>query len=591
MKQVHSIKPRKLKRKPKGSTPDRKSFLSRLADTVDNAIGFFSPKWSLHRKASRQLHGIVSQRLDALNSSFRKTGGSSYDGAANDRVRGERWLASEVSPDAGLEEDIEDLQVRCDDLYRNNTIYHAAIESRVSHEVGVGITPQARVRAAGNISDVQAKAINEYIESSLEAWSSRGVDGQRRNSLYQMQRIATRSYANYGEIFALLGDRVAPEGGFPMTVDIVNPARISTPPEKAGDPLVRMGIQYNEAGDILGYWMRTTHPDEVGIYFEYRWTYVPRYDSLGHLRMAHVFDEIFPGQTRGIPWLHAAMTRIKDLDDFFEAELVAKQIEACFGLIFTNPENATLSPYEIAEANSTEDRNGHRLEDLEPGIIHYANAGEEVKTVDPQRPGASFAPFVELALRSISAAGNYPYELIAKNFFRTTFSSGQLAMIDGSYGFNLRNSTLKEQLLDPVYCRFVYELVFLNELGGNVDLLEFQSQPHLYERHNWQPQGRKFLNPRDETQAAVDSLEADITTLADIYAEQGHDASEKLAQRHQEKLKQIEDDVALRQHQWELEEAAGLPHKEEMGGTPDEEQNGEESQQASQDAAEEANVD
>ena len=57
----------------------------------------------------------------------------------------------------------------------------------------------------------------------------------------------------------------------------------------------------------------------------------------------HVFEKQFPGQTRGIPWLAAALDRIKDLDDWFEAELIAKQVEACFGLVFTGGEDSGLA--------------------------------------------------------------------------------------------------------------------------------------------------------------------------------------------------------------------------------------------------------
>src|SRR5690606_32295997 len=102
----------------------------------------------------------------------------------------------------------------------------------------------------------------------------------------------------------------------------------------------------------------------------------------------------------------------------------AKQIEACFGLIFKGGKSSA-SPADIAAGNSAEtDSAGSRIEEIYPGMVHYAGADEEVTTVDPQRPGASFAPFIEASLRTVAAALNFPYELLAKNFFRTTYSSG-----------------------------------------------------------------------------------------------------------------------------------------------------------------------
>lgn len=585
IKPVRRTKPmRRRRRRKQQKQADQPS--GRFASALDSLISTVAPQWAMRRKATRALSGMLDKRIEVMNGPSHSRGGSGYDAASYERIRGERWLASDTAPDAILEQDQEDLLNRADDLYRSNTIYHAAIESRVAHEIGVGMTPQARVRPVGGITDDQAKEINLAIESSLERWSSRGIDKQRRDTISQMQRVADRSFANYGEVFALLGDSPSPNGGMPMTVDLINPTRVSTPPEKMADKSVRMGIQYSETNEIQGYWVRTTDPREVGIYFEYKWEYYPRFDREGQPRMLHVFDPLVPGQTRGTPWLTAAFGRVKDLDDFHEAELIAKQIEACFGLIFTQDSDEPLSPHDIATGNSSETRNGRRIEDLEPGLVHYARQGEDVKTIDPQRPGASFAPFVESSLRSIAAAGNYPYELLAKNFFRTTFSSGQLALIDGSYGFSLRRSVLTEQLLAPIYRRFLFEAVFLDE-AGPIEVLTYIARPWLYERHVWQHQGRQFLNPRDETKARVTAVDNDMATLSDIHAEQGNDFAEKSEQRKVERMKLAEDDVAVRKHQWDLEEAAGLPHAE---SDPAAETDDETSAQNEQDQLEEANA-
>jgi capsid protein len=161
--------------------------------------------------------------------------------------------------------------------------------------------------------------------------------------------------------------------------------------------------------------------------------------------MIHVFDPMFPEQSRGIPWLATAMNRAKDVDDFFEAELIAKQIEACFGLVFTGGKDSP-DPMSIAEGNATASVNGSRIEELSPGFTHYAGDGESVSTIDPQRPGSSFAPFIEASLRGVAAALNYPYEILAKNFFRTTFSSGRLAMLDGWMGFAMRQQVFPAPL-------------------------------------------------------------------------------------------------------------------------------------------------
>ena len=198
-------------------------------------------------------------------------------------------------------------------------------------------------------------------------------------------------------------------------------------------------------------------------------------------------------------------------------------------------------------------------------MIHYARHGEEVKTVDPQRPGATFAPFVEQTLRSIAAALNIPYEVISKNFFRTTFSSGQLAMLDGRHGFKARRQTLIDAILVPLWGRFVNDAVFFNEADGTIDITLFVLDPEPYTQCVWVPPGWGFINPRDEVRAATDALAADITTLATLYAERGEDSDVQLRQRQEEKLTEVRNAIERRKLQWELELSAGLPHLDEAG--------------------------
>jgi lambda family phage portal protein len=529
----------------------------RIADATDTAIFMLAPLWGAQRRATRQLHDLAEKRFEHARQKL----GQGWDSATDDRVRNKRWLASELSPDAFAEMNLEDLHKRSVELYRRNPIAHGAIEGRVTNEVGVGITPQARIRA---FSENRNRKIGLVIEDVIERWSEHGVDHRRQMSLGALQRLTARTFATYGEVFLLFGDQPH-TGPISLAIEVITPERVETPPDQHGNPNVRLGIEYYANDQIKGYWVRTTHPHDEG-HVEFKHAFYPRFDEVGQPRMVHVFDPMFPGQSRGFPWLAAAHARLKDLDDFHEAELVAKQVEACFGLIFQRGPSSPNSPYDSAENHTSETTTtGRRLEDIEPAMIHYAGVDEEVKVVDPSRPGATFAPFLEASLRSIAAALNYPYELLAKNFFRTTFSSGRLAMLDGRMGFKMRRQVLIDQFLGPLYRRIVWEAVFLDELQGTVELLDYVSKPYLYDRHNWQGQGWGYVDPQKEVGANVLAKDEDVSNLATIYAEDGKDWEEELDQRYREKEKLVRQNVKLRALQMQLEKDAGLPPLEESG--------------------------
>jgi lambda family phage portal protein len=278
----------------------------------------------------------------------------------------------------------------------------------------------------------------------------------------------------------------------------------------------------------------------------------------------HVFEHQFPGQVRGIPWLASALRRIKDLDDWFEAELVAKQIEACFGLVITGgPES--LTPMEMAAANANEEVDNKRIEKLAPGMVQYLDEGESASTIDPQRPGGTFVPFVERATRSIAASLSIPYEVISKDYFRTTFSSGQLAMLDGRTSFKLRRQTMIDAFLTPFWGRFVDSVMFESEADGTLDLTSYVGDKQRYIDHTWISPGWGFLNPRDEIKALTDAVTANITNLNSIYAEKGEDFETQIMVRRDELMRLAEVDVDVRAYRQELEKAAGIEPEQQPG--------------------------
>jgi len=524
----------------------------KIGSAVDSVALAIAPGWGNRRVQARYKRQLLEQQLGL----YEKLG-YSWPGAAPNDTRDGRYLGTRLSTDEAVEHDLPNLRQRCVELYRGNTIAHAAVEGRVSYEIGTGMTRQPRVREDEGITKENAELINDRLKEVCDRWSSHGVDKRRRLSLAAVQRLICRTYAVYGECFVMLGQ--APfKGSIGLTVDVVSPERIETPPELRMDDSVRMGVKYSPNGEILGYYMRKSHPDASR---GYRWGYdfVPRFDASGHARMLHVFDPLFPDQSRGIPWLANAMNRAKDVDDFFEAELIGKQIEACFGLVVKGGKSS-VSPHEIAEGNAARvSADGTRIEEIRPGMVQYLNDGEDITKIDPNRPGGSFAPFSELSLRSVAASLNYPYELLAKNFFRTTFSSGRLAMLDGWMGFAMRQQVIVDQGLCPIWRRVVYDAVFEGELDGLVSASNYLMFPYRYERQRWASQARGFLDPTKEVRAHVEALDAGISTKSDIFAERGQDWEDAEEQLDAEARKRIELRTAREAFERDLRVQFGLP--------------------------------
>ena len=537
------VRERKRPEKPKPSRLDR------FGESLDNLIFAIAPTIGERRKVSRLRRRLVdaqARRIDSLG----------YPTQHPNVSRDSRYLNNRDSIDSQLEMSLTDMQFRSREMYQANPHAHGAIEGRVAHEVGVGLACRPRIREGQGITKEAAEACNAKLKDVCERWSDHGADRRRQQSLSSVQRLVCRTYATYGEAFVLFSS--APyTGPIGLCVEVINPMRVETPPNMLNDPNVRMGVKYHPTTDQpVGYYVRET--DRGRSRFGAKYTFVPRFDDAGQEQMRHVFEPLLPGQSRGIPWICAAMAFLKDLDDFHEAELIAKQIEACFGLIFKGGKSSPV-PADIADGNAAEvDSDGSRLEELYPGMVHYASDDEEVTTVDPQRPGASFAPFVEASLRTVAAALNYPYELLAKNFFRTTYSSGRLAMLDGRLGFKMRGQVLVDQFMKPMWRRLVNDAFFHGEMEGLATRVSYLANRYMYERHSWGGQAFGAVDPEKESKAHKIALESDQETLAEVFAERNSDWLDALEQRDVEKRKTIELEVARQKYRKELMEDAGL---------------------------------
>lgn len=530
-------------------------FLSRLGWGLDRFLSPFAPVWASKRMQTR----FLSERALQLANLLQEHRG--FSGASDPEYRTERWNKLERDTDGHLEEDLETLQTRCEELARDNIIVRSAIEGRKANEVGTGIHCQPMVKAFQgmgiSIDENRAEQINDGLKDFCERWSQHGVDRSRQFTFAQFQKLVVGDFATYGEVFVEFGDSQF-RGPSSFCMQLINPCRVKTPPNKVNDPLVRLGIQYNADDVAVGYWVLTHHPDS-SLNVQEQYDYIPRYDpKTGKVRCVHVFEPIVSEQTRGIPWIAWVMNRCKDLDDYWEAELINKQIEACFGINVVGGDGNDNSPMSRATAAATgTDSQGRRTQEVSPGAINHWNEGTTISTMDPQRPGATFSPFIEWSLRSIAAALNYPYELLAKNFFRTTYSSGRLAMMDGHVGFRCRRQTLIDMWLCHVHHRHVWEAMVSGVVP--IDILEYREQPHLFERHVWRGQNRGLLDPYKENQGHKIGIECEIETRTGIALEQGGSIDEIEHELLAEGKRQVERQVKLAAYRLELETAAKIP--------------------------------
>lgn len=500
---------------------ERRTISQRFSDGIDGMIGVFSPRSAFRRKMFREAIRV--------SQSFR-----AYKGAQHDRLRSS-WIPGGGSADETLLPELADIRERSRDLNRNDAHASGITGTMTTNVVGSGIRPQSRIdKESLGISDKQAGDIQKQIEKIWKRWIPYADAGERMD-FYEIQQLIDRQILENGEaiiIPRMLKDRNRP---YSFALQVVESDRLDSPPGKRNDKSVRSGVKIGQNGEPLAYYIQKTHPGDYRYSksWERDFMEIPAKDRFGRKNIFHLYHVMRSGQMRGVPFFAPVLNYFKDLSEYAEAELVAARIAACFSLFITSEASMDL------QANTLYDKNaaGQLLENLEPGMIRHLMPGEQITSFNPQRPGATFEPFVERILRAISTALGLPYELVAKDFSKTNYSSARAALLEARRYFKVRQEWLARKLCQPIW-EMVLEEAYLR---GELPVDSFYENRRYWCGATWIAPGWEWVDPLKEAKAAEVGLKNGIVTYSDLYSAEGKDWEESFEQRkrEQEKIKEL----------------------------------------------------
>jgi len=491
----------------------KKKISERLTSGIDNVISFFSPRSGFRRKMYREVMNIT-QAFGA------------YKGAGHNRLRSS-WLPRNSSADEALLPELSDLRERSRDLNRNDAHASGITSTMTTNVIGTGIRPQSRVdREFLGISEKSAANFQKKAERAWKRWLPYSDAGQRMD-FYEIQSLVDRQILENGEaliIPLMLKDKTRP---YSFALQVIESDRLDTPPEKRSDKSIRSGVKIGENGEPVSYFIQKTHPGD----FRYgerdrKFMEIPAKNEYGRKNVFHLYHVTRSGQTRGVPFFTPVLTYFKDLAEYAEAELVAARIAACFSLFITSEASMDIAVNAGYEKNTA----NQLVESLEPGMIKHLMPGESITSFNPQRPGATFEPFVERILRAISAALGLPYELVAKDFSKTNYSSARAALLEARRYFKVKQEWLSRKLCQPVWDMVLEEAYLKGELGS----VSFYDKRNYWSGATWIAPGWEWVDPLKEAKAAEVGLKNGIVTHSDLYSAQGKDWEESFEQRKRE---------------------------------------------------------
>lgn len=354
-----------------------------------------SPKAAARREAWKQnyaaLRGMEGERAYALAERGRLTSD---------------WKASNGSADAEILNDLPTMRARCGQMVRDNGYAATALRNLTAWLVGDGIAARA-IHADPATAKIAQAVWDDHVKKRMDG----------REDHYGAQKLGVRSTIERGEVLRVWSS----EDGVPnATYQIYE-----------GDHLADINRRLDNGGRIVGgvemdakrrrvaYHIYEDHPgDALGG----RKSQPVRVDARD---VDHLFEALRPGQTRGVPWFHAGLRKLRDVAEIETSIRVKKRIEACFAL-FRRKADGIAAALGVRKSG---ERPGPVQETIKPGTIMYGEDGEEAPTViNPSSSGDGDA-FLMRQLMAIAAAFGLPYHLLTGDVSRANYSSLRAAIV------------------------------------------------------------------------------------------------------------------------------------------------------------------
>lgn len=451
---------------------------------LDSVVSYFNPVAGLRRRQARMAQEVLRKYEGA--SAGRRTGGwtTSGGGSAN----------TEIGPA------LSRVRERVRDLVRNNPYAGRAISLIESNTIGTGILGQVSVS-----EDAKRTA---KLSGLWKDWCySTDADADGLHDFYGLQALTMRTVAESGEALVVRRWRRLSDGyriPVPMQIQILEGDYIDTSKEGplADGAYILQGIEFNKRGRRVAYWLWNQHPGEriLSTKKMLQSERVPATD------IRHVFRADRAGQVRGISWGSPCVIRLRDFDEYEDAQLLRQRIAACFSAFVQDME----MPIDSASAKEK------FLDKLEPGAIEILPPGKEITF--PNMPTVNDDGHSARVLRAIAMGFGVTYEALTGDLSNVNFSSGRMGWIE----FQRNIEKWRWLMFIPRFCFPVYGwfLEAAAAIGAETEGAQVV----------WTPPRREMIDPTKEVPAKRDEIRSGLISLSEAIRENGRVPEELFAE-------------------------------------------------------------
>lgn len=499
----------------------------RVVDGAINLAEKVSPEWGLRREHARLRRDLI------------KNQGYSQHAASRMKKSMVGWVTSRGGPDADITLNLDLMRQRSRDLCMGEPLAISALKTIRTNEVGLGLRLNSNIDYEYlGLTKEQALAWEANTEREFSLWAdSINCDAARRFTLGELEALARLSELMNGDVFVLLPAIARGGDRYDLKVKLLEADRVSDPwPYPVGHNVLG-GVEVDTDGAPLYYYIARIHPGDLflpGTYGGYgayaygavsvppmieggiygaqwnTWDKIPAFGKTGRRLVLHLMEAERVGQRRGVPLLAPVMEKLKQLGRYSDAELMAAVVSGMLTVAITSERPDPMPGQIIPPGEQVNDNGDPNSFQLGNGAVAVLNPGEKLDAVNPARPNAGFAPFVQAMCQQIGAGLGLPYELLMMQF-TASYSASRAALLEAWKRFVVGRELMRRRFCQPIYEQWLEEAV----ARGYVKAPGFFTDPVIRSAWcaaEWHGPSQGQLDPVKEVEAAEKRVASGFST-------------------------------------------------------------------------------
>lgn len=490
-----------------GAQKRTRQIVEAATNAIDQAVGVVAPSWAVARNRSRSML-------------------AAYEATKPSRLR--KMQTETRGPDAVMYGAGANLREQARYLDENHDLVTGILDTLVVRTVGPnGVNVEPMVRG---IDGEPHKEFNKELLDGFNDWYERpDVTGEYSGA--QCEQLSARTWLRDGEQFTqhVIGQK--PGLRHPTKtqylIELLEPDLVPWDYESESENITQ-GVQKNTWGRPVTYWVYKKHPGELKSFRITKQDVKPvNADLISHIKFTRRIR-----QTRGVSVFHSVMTRIKDLKDYEESERVAARISAAMAAYIKkgNPEHFVQDQNEQSE----------RSFKMAPGLVFdRLQPGEEIGTIQSNRPSALLEPFRNAMVRMISAGSRVSYSSASKSY-DGTYSSQRQELVEQWDHYATLQSEFISFWKRPVYQNYVRASI----LSGRHTVPADVDRDTLLRAH-YQGPSMPWIDPDKESKANERDLKMGVKSQSGIIRARNQNPVELRDQIKQEREWANESDLVF----------------------------------------------